>query len=152
MRHSCPFKATGATGPFGGGGCSAILLLHLKNARIVRKSCCDTCIGDRHDWTTAVPDNRNDWRKFRVVPCSHPLRPLVLYFVQWVETEGLSDYQGRAGIISIVRWNLQPVIFGVKCSATRVARQGGPRIRVQLCPKTSYFCCAGCVLCRNEPF
>ena len=30
-----------------------------------------------------------------------------------VETEGLLDYQGRAGIISIVRWNLRPVIFGV---------------------------------------
>ena len=30
-----------------------------------------------------------------------------------VETEGLVDYQGRAGIISIVRWNLRPVIFGV---------------------------------------
>ena len=25
----------------------------------------------------------------------------------------LLDYQGRAGIISIVRWNLRPVIFGV---------------------------------------
>ena len=30
-----------------------------------------------------------------------------------VETEGLLDYQGRAGIISIVRWNLRRVIFGV---------------------------------------
>ena len=30
-----------------------------------------------------------------------------------VETEGLLDYQGRAGIISIVRWSLRPVIFGV---------------------------------------
>ena len=30
-----------------------------------------------------------------------------------VETKGLLDYQGRAGIISIVRWNLRPVIFGV---------------------------------------
>ena len=26
--------------------------------------------------------------------------------------EGLLDYKGRAGIISIVRWNLRPVIFG----------------------------------------
>ena len=31
-------RATGATGPFRGGGCSAILLLHLKNPRILRKS------------------------------------------------------------------------------------------------------------------
>ena len=28
--------------------------------------------------------------------------------------EELLDYQGRAGIISIVRWNLRPVIFGVE--------------------------------------
>ena len=33
-----------------------------------------------------------------------------------VETEGLLDYQGRAGIISIVQWNLRPVIFGVDFS------------------------------------
>ena len=40
MRHSWPFRATGATGPFrrGGGGCSAIPLLHLKNPRTQRKS------------------------------------------------------------------------------------------------------------------
>ena len=31
-----------------------------------------------------------------------------------VETEGLLDYQGQAGIISIVRWNLRLVIFGVE--------------------------------------
>ena len=36
-------------------------------------------IGDRYDWTTGVPDNGNDRRKFRVVPRSHPLRPLVLH-------------------------------------------------------------------------
>ena len=30
-----------------------------------------------------------------------PLRPLVLYFVNRVETEGLVDYQERAGLISI---------------------------------------------------
>ena len=30
-----------------------------------------------------------------------------------METEGLLDYQGRAEIISIVRWTLRPVIFGV---------------------------------------
>ena len=30
-----------------------------------------------------------------------------------VETEEFLDYQGRAGIISILRWNLRPVIFGV---------------------------------------
>ena len=36
---------------------------------------------DRYDWTTGVPDNGNDWRKFRAVPRSYPLRSLVLCFV-----------------------------------------------------------------------
>ena len=51
-----------------------------------------------------------------VVPHSRPLRPLVLYFVSFiqVEAEGLLAYQGRAGIISIVRSNPCPVIFSVK--------------------------------------
>ena len=42
-------------------------------------------------------------------------RPLVLQLVYLigVETEGLLDYQRRAGIISIVQWNLRPVIFSV---------------------------------------
>ena len=30
-----------------------------------------------------------------------------------VEAEGFVDYQGRAEIIAIVRWNLRPVIFRV---------------------------------------
>ena len=56
------------------------------------------------------------------VPCRTSLAPLasplVLYISDYpvigLETEGLLDYQGRAGIISIVRWNLRLVIFGVK--------------------------------------
>ena len=58
-----------------------------------------------------MPDNGSEWRKFRIVPRSHPLRPLVLYFVEnfkGVEAEELLDYQGRAGIISIARWNFRP--------------------------------------------
>ena len=54
------------------------------------------------------------------VPCRTSLVPLafprfVLCLLK-VEREGLLDYQGRAGIISIVRWNLRPVIFGVESS------------------------------------
>ena len=50
-----------------------------------------------------------------MVPRSYPLASLcfVLCLIG-VETEGLLDYQGRAGIISIVRWNLRLVIFGVE--------------------------------------
>ena len=46
--------------------------------------------------------------------------PCVSLFVHClirVEAEGLLDYLGQAGIISIVRWNLRPVIFGVEVNA-----------------------------------
>ena len=66
---------------------------------------------EQHAWTTGVPDNGHEWRKFRVIPRSHHLCPCTLF------TRGgnrrLLDYQGRAGIMSTVRWNLRPVIFGV---------------------------------------
>ena len=42
-----------------------------------------------------------------------PCVPLFVHCLIRVEAEGLLDYQGRAGIISIVRWNLRPVIFVV---------------------------------------
>ena len=46
-----------------------------------------------------------------------PCVPLfVLCLLIGLETEGLLHYQGRAGIISIVRWSLRPVIFGVEFS------------------------------------
>ena len=34
------------------------------------------CFHAQYDWTTGVPDNGNEWRKFRAVPRMHPLRPL----------------------------------------------------------------------------
>ena len=49
-------------------------------------------------------------RRTSLVPLAFP--PFVHCLIG-VETEGLLDYQERAGIISIVRWNLRPVIFGV---------------------------------------
>ena len=52
-------------------------------------------------------DNGNDWRKFRVVPRSHSLRPLILYLVL------IGHFQRRAGIISIMQWNLRSVISEV---------------------------------------
>ena len=57
----------------------------------------------------------NERRKFRAVPRSYPLRSLVCFVHSLIRAaaEGLLDYQGRAGIISIVQWNLRPVIFGV---------------------------------------
>ena len=46
-----------------------------------------------------------------------------------VETEGLLDFQGRAGITSIVRWNLRPVIFGVEYSIDTGKGAKGPHRR-----------------------
>ena len=53
------------------------------------------------------------------VPCRTSLVPLtspyLLLCLMGVETEGLLDYQGRGGeFISIVRWNVRLVIFGVE--------------------------------------
>ena len=45
-----------------------------------------------------------------LVPLAFPRFVLCLLRVA---REGLLDYQGRAGIMSIVRWNLRPVTFGV---------------------------------------
>ena len=54
---------------------------------------------------------------------STPCVPLLLHYLIRVEAEGLLDYQGRAGIISIVRWNLRPVIFGVEKRRLHVLSQ-----------------------------
>ena len=61
----------------------------------------------QYDWTTGAPDNGNEWRKFRVVPRSHPL------FVHCFSGDRYRRVFRLPGIISIVRWNLRPVIFGV---------------------------------------
>ena len=50
-------------------------------------------------------------RRTSLVPLAFPCFILCLI---GMETEGLLDYQGLAGIISIARWNLRPVIFGVE--------------------------------------
>ena len=49
-------------------------------------------------------------RRTSLVPLAFPCFVLCLI---GLETEGLLGYQGRAGIISIGRWNLRPVILNV---------------------------------------
>ena len=46
-----------------------------------------------------MPDNGNDWRKFRAVPRSYPLRSLSSALLRLIglETKNVLDYQGRAG-------------------------------------------------------
>ena len=57
------------------------------------------------------------WKWLDEVPCRTSFAPFAFpcFVLCWIgmETEGLVDYQGRAGIISIVQRNLRPVIFGV---------------------------------------
>ena len=67
-----------------------------------------------------------------LVPLAFPCFALCLI---GVETEGLLDYQGPAGIISIVRWNLRPVIFGVDKLAFLSVSLENPRKR----PKSAKF-------------
>ena len=55
-------------------------------------------------------------RRTSLVPLAFPL---FVHCLIRVEAEGLLDYQGRAGIISIVRWNLRPVIVGVEKSSPK---------------------------------
>ena len=50
-------------------------------------------------------------RRTSLVPLAFPSS---VHGLIGVETEGRLDFQGRAGIISTVRWNLHPVIFGVR--------------------------------------
>ena len=47
-------------------------------------------------------------RRTSLVPLAFPC---FVHCLIGVETERLLDYQGREGIISIVRWNLRPVIL-----------------------------------------
>ena len=53
-------------------------------------------------------------RRTSLAPLASPC--FVLCLIR-VETEGLLDFQGRAGITSIARWNLCLVIFSVENSS-----------------------------------
>ena len=68
----------------------------------------------QYDWTTGVPDNGNEWRSSAAHLARTPRFPLFVLCLVRVETEGLLDYQGKAGIMSIVQWNVRPVIVGVE--------------------------------------
>ena len=78
-----------------------------------------TKVGDRYDWTTEGPYDGNEWRKYRIVPRVHPLRPCVFACFHRSGSSGAFRLPGAAwdrrhGITSIVRWNLRPVMFGVE--------------------------------------
>ena len=78
-------------------------------------------------------------RRTSLVPLALPCFELCLI---GVETEGLLDCQGRAGIISIVRWNLRPVVFGVEIVGKLKERAKSPTslTRFQLIEEDRPFC------------
>ena len=53
-------------------------------------------------------------RKSRSYLARTPCVPLFCTLFNRVGDRRVLDYQGRAGIISIMQWNLRPVIFGVE--------------------------------------
>ena len=68
-------------------------------------------------------------RRTSLVPLAFPCFALCLIRV---ETDRLLDYQGRAVIISIVRWNLRPVIFGVDLWAWRLSCRNSKQSQVPM--------------------
>ena len=62
----------------------------------------------------------NAWRKSASYLA---FRCFVLCLIR-METEGLLDYQGGWGIISVVQWNLRPVIFGGESGASQTRPVG----------------------------
>ena len=46
-----------------------------------------TFFSAQYDWTTKIPDNGNEWRKFLVI-LARPLRPILRALSNRVETEG----------------------------------------------------------------
>ena len=54
-----------------------------------------------------------------------------LHVLIGLETEGPADLQGRAGITSIVCWNIRPVIFGVDKTSFQSFSTGKSSVLVQ---------------------
>ena len=63
--------------------------VHLANVFACDEECGEVSVTNfkpdfhaQYDWTTGVPDDGNEWRKFRAVPRSYPLRfPCFFYSV-----------------------------------------------------------------------
>ena len=51
----------------------------------------------QYDWTTGVPDNGNEWRKFRTVPRLYPLRSLVCTLFNKGRSRGAFRLPGAGG-------------------------------------------------------
>ena len=66
----------------------------------------------------------NGGRSAPYLACT-PCAPLFCTLFNRGGREGLLDYQGRAGIISIVQWNIRLVIFGVDKHPPRRLKEVG---------------------------
>ena len=78
---------------------------------------------------TGQPAHRTTEMKFNGGNiASYLARTLLVCLCLGLEAKGLSDFQGRRGITSVVRWHLRLVIFGVDSSRLQVDCQARPKI------------------------
>ena len=51
-------------------------------------------VGDQYDWTIGGLYDGNEWRKYRVIPRAHPLRPCVFAYFHWSGSRGAFKLPG----------------------------------------------------------
>ena len=67
----------------------------------------------QYDWTTGVPDNGNEWRMFRAVLRSHPLRPRVCTFSSRGGERRACKLRGKGG--DHVHCMVEPWLGNIRC-------------------------------------
>ena len=73
----------------------------------------------QYDWTTGVPNDGNEWRKFRVVPRSHPLQPLFCTLFNWVgNRRALRRLPGEGG--DHFHCTVEPSAGHVRCRSQQI--------------------------------
>ena len=71
--------------------------------------------GDQYDWMTGRPHEGNEWRKFHVVPRSHPLRPCV--FANRSRSKGVFRLPGPGAMWDHFRCTVEPSPGHIRCRA-----------------------------------
>ena len=87
----------------------------------------------QYDWTTGVPDNGNEWRKFRAVPRLYPLRSLVRTFFNKGGSRGAFRLPGASGD----HFPLYGATFARSYSVSRVSGKEKAHKHKQIFPVTA---------------
>ena len=94
-----------------------------------------------YDWTTGVPDNGNDWRKFRAVPRSYPLRPLNFSLFNKGGSRRAFRLPGEGG--DHFHCTVEPSPGHIRCrQETPVAGRGGCNAKVVISRQLVRNCCS----------